>query len=242
MVSRPSVRRHASIHGTLGPLRIAVVMPTLDESETVGKSLPAALALADEVVVCDGGSVDRTPEIARRLGAKVVEGEPGRGPQMNTGAAATSAEILLFLHADTHLPTEAAEEIRRAVRGGAVGGAFRIRFDSTRGLFRFGSWWVNQRSRWFKVPLGDQAQFVTRAAFTALGGFRDWPILEDLDFVRRLRRHGPFVLLNGPATTAARRFEHLGVTRTIARNWMIWGLFLLGVSPHYLARLYRKAR
>lgn len=217
-------------------------MPTLDEAEVLGESLPAALALADEVIVCDGGSVDGTPELARRLGATVVESAPGRGPQMNRGASVTSAEILVFLHADTRLPPGAAGDLRRAVASGAVGGAFQIRFDSPRGIFRFGSWWVNQRTRWLLVPLGDQAQFVTRGTFASLGGFRSWPILEDLDFIRRLRRQGRIEVLPGPATTAARRFERLGLTQTIARNWMIWGLFLLRVPPHRLARFYRKIR
>ncbi|MCB1032881.1 MAG: TIGR04283 family arsenosugar biosynthesis glycosyltransferase [Acidobacteria bacterium] len=216
------------------------MIPTLDEAEALRRSLPAALAWADEVVVSDGGSGDGTPELARRLGAVVVEGSPGRGPQMNRGAALATSDVLLFLHADTRLPPEAAEEIRRAIVSGAAGGAFRVRFDSSRWAFRLGSWWVNQRSRWFSVPLGDQAQFATRDAFDALGGFEEWPILEDLDFARRLRRHGRMTLLAGPATTSIRRFESLGAARTITRNYLIWGLFLLGVSPHRLAWLYRR--
>lgn len=217
-------------------------MPTLDEAEALERSLPAALALADEVVVSDGGSRDGSAEIARRLGAKVVEGPVGRGPQLNRGAAATSAEVLVFLHADTFLPAHASQEIRQAVAEGAVGGAFYVCFDSDRRLFRFGSRWVNQRTRWLKVPLGDQAQFATRSAFDALHGFQDWPILEDLDFIRRLRRQGPIAILDGPARTAVRRFDSLGILRTIACNWLIWGLFLLRVSPKRLARLYRKIR
>jgi hypothetical protein len=92
------------------------------------------------------------------------------------------------------------------------------------------------------VPLGDQAQFATAQAFRALGGYRDWPILEDLDFARRLKRHGRVALVERPVTTAARRFVERGVVATVATNWLIWGLFLAGVSPHRLAGLYRQIR
>jgi rSAM/selenodomain-associated transferase 2 len=240
-------------------MRVAVVVPALNEEAALRLTLPAALAVADELVVSDGGSDDDTVELARRLGARVVTGPAGRGGQLNRGAAATSAEILLFLHADTTLPSGAIEAVRQAIAGrgaarghaagdagGAggptLGGAFLVRFDTDKPLLRFGAWLINQRTRLTRLPLGDQAHFVTRDAFEQLGGYEDWPILEDLDFAWRLRRRGRLAILALHVTTGARRFLELGVLRTVATNWLIWLLFLLGVSPRRLARLYRQIR
>lgn len=224
------------------PQRLAIVIPTLDEEAALTRHLPAALAAADEVVVSDGGSRDRTCEVARALGAHVVTGPPGRGVQLNRGAAATSAPLLLFLHADTELPTGAAGMAAAAVAAGAVGGGFRMRFDVDRPVLRLGERLINLRTLLTRTPLGDQAQFVTRRAFERLGGFRDWPVLEDLDLLLRLRRLGAVAIVDAPVVTAARRFVEGGVVRTVATNWLIWLLFFAGVSPRRLARLYRHVR
>jgi uncharacterized protein len=223
-------------------MRLAIVVPALDEEDTLRRTLPAALAAADEVVVSDGGSGDRTVEVARELGARVVAGPAGRGGQLNRGAAATSADILLFLHADTTLPPCGVAAAREAIARGAPGGAFLLRFDVDRAVQRLGAWLINRRTRWLGLALGDQAQFVSRETFVRLGGFRDWPILEDLDFILRLRRLGGMALIAQPVTTGARRFVEQGALRTVALNWLIWLLFFLGVSPHRLARLYRQVR
>lgn len=219
-------------------LRLAIVIPTFEEADNLAELLPQIRDQAEEVVVSDGGSRDRTRELARELGAGVVEGAPGRGAQLNRGARASSAEALLFLHADTRLPAGAADAVRSAVAGGALGGGFAMRFASERKIFRLGDRWVNLRTRLTGCPLGDQAQFVSREAFEVLQGFRDWPILEDLDFIRRLRRLGATALIADPVVTSSRRYEHLGIARTLAVNWLIFGLYLAGVDPCRLARLY----
>jgi rSAM/selenodomain-associated transferase 2 len=218
---------------------VALVIPTLEEERSLPRILPPLLAQADEVVVSDGGSRDSTVEIARRLGARVVTGPQGRGGQLNRGAAATESDVLLFVHADTELPAGAVAAVRAAVAAGAIGGGFRLRFDRDTPVWRLGGRLVNLRTRLTGVPLGDQAQFVTREAFVRLGGFRDWPILEDLDLGRRMKRAGPTRVLAPRVVTAARRYEKKGLLRTIANNWLIWWLYFLGVSPHRLARLYR---
>ena len=223
-------------------MRLAIVVPTLNEEDTLRRYLPAALAMADELIVSDGGSDDGTVALARELGARVVTGPPGRGGQLNRGAAAATADVLLFLHADTTLPERGVERLREAVARGAPGGAFYLRFDVDRPMQRLGSRLINWRTRRLRVPLGDQAQFATRETFEHLGGFRDWPILEDLDFALRLRRLRGFTLIEEPVTTGARRFVEQGTVRTVATNWLIWILFLCGVSPHRLARLYRQIR
>lgn len=228
------------------PLRVAIVIPTLDERAALQVCLPRALALSPEVVVSDGGSRDGTVELARELGARVVSGppgsRPGRGEQLNRGAAASDAPALLFLHADTRLPAAAIDEIRRALAGGAPGGGFRIAFDPAPWKMRLAARLINARTAITGTPLGDQSQFATRRAFETLGGFCPWPILEDLDFARRLRRLGRPAILDGPSTTGARRFLRHGVVRTVSTNWLIWGLFFCGVAPARLARLYEKIR
>lgn len=227
-------------------MRLAIVMPVLDEEPSLAASLGDALREAggagDEVVVVDGGSGDRTVEIARDLGARVVASDPGRGRQLGAGIAATTAEVILVLHADTRLPAGAAAAVREALAAGAVGGAFALRFDADRGLLALVSRLANLRSRLTRVPLGDQAQFFRRDAHDHVGGFRAWPILEDLDFARRLARHGEIALLDLPITTSARRYRGRGILRNVATNWLIWALFWLGVSPGRLARLYRAVR
>jgi len=223
-------------------MTLAIVVPTLNEEDSLRRHLPAALAAADEVIVSDGGSRDGTVEMARRLGARVVEGPPGRGGQLNRGAAAAQADIFLFLHADTTLPPEGSTRVREAIGRGAPGGAFLVRFDVDRPMQRLGARLINGRTRWLRVPLGDQAQFASRETFESLGGYRDWPILEDLDFALRLRRLPGMALIEAPVTTGARRFVEQGTVRTVAINWLIWLLFLCGVSPHRLARLYRQIR
>lgn len=222
--------------------RLAIVIPTIDEVDRIDRAVGIAHREADQVIVVDGGSIDSTRERAGRAGATVVVSPPGRGIQLNRGAQETTADIILFLHADTQLPEGAGDRVRQAIEAGAVGGGFRVRFDSRRKLMPLGGRIVNLRTRLTGCPLGDQAQFVSRAAFEALGGFRDWPILEDLDFARRLRRLGPTKLIDPPVITAARRYLEQGVVRTIATNWLIWGLYFAGVSPERLARLYRNVR
>lgn len=221
---------------------VAVLIPTLDEEENLRRHLPALVSAADEVVVSDGGSRDRSLEVARGLGARVVTGPAGRGGQLNRAAVAAGADVLLFLHADTALPPEGLEAVRQAVAAGARGGAFLVRFGARGWVYRLGETVVNLRTRLAKTPLGDQAQFATRETFHALGGFRDWPILEDLDFARRLRRHGRVALLLPPVVTASRRYREGGVLRTVARNWWIVLLYALGVPPRRLAHLYRPRR
>lgn len=172
----------------------------------------------------------------------MVTGSSGRGPQMNQGARASHSDVLLFLHADSILPEGAVESVRRRVQEGCEGGGFVVRFDDPRPIFRLGSKLVNTRTRLTRIPLGDQAQFVTRTAFEQLGGFRDWPILEDLDFARRLKKRGAIGIIETPVVTSARRYNQNGISRTIANNWWIWFLYSLGVSPAKLAGRYRDVR
>lgn len=219
--------------------RVATVVPVVDEAEALRRLLPTLVGVADEIVVVDGGSSDGSGEVARALGARVVQEAPGRGRQLNRGARECDSEGLLFLHADTLLPSGAIDDVRRCLAAGFVGGAFLIRFDNPRLLYRAGEWMVNARTRLLQVPLGDQAPFASRERFDQIGGFREWPILEDLDFIRRLRRTGRLSIVRKAVLTSARRFERHGILRTVARNWLILILYAVGVRPQRLARLNR---
>ena len=224
-------------------MRLSIIIPTLDEEKTLEATLEQALRIGDQVCVSDGGSSDSSLSIARNLGVDVVEGPAGRGGQLNRGAAATDGDTLLFLHADTRLPDNARLLIQAALEEGGPGGGFHARYDSgPRGLQSLGNWLIRRRTAWTRSPLGDQCQFVRRDVFDKLGGFQDWPILEDLDFIRRLKREGSVSLLDPPVITSARRFESQGVLRTTATNWLIWGLYFSGTRPEKLAELYRRIR
>ena len=223
--------------------RLSIIIPTLNEATTIGETLAHLRLVAPEaeLIVADGGSRDGTAEAAGRL-ARVVGGPPGRGAQLNAGAAAAHGEILAFLHADTWLPEGAPAAIAAALEDPAVvGGNFTLRFDGTgraAGLFTF----FYRQQRRLGIFYGDSAPFVRRTAFDRLGGFRALPIMDDYDFVRRLHRLGRVVCLPQVAITSARRWERDGLGRTLTRWIVIQSLFSAGVPAAWLIRLYPPVR
>jgi len=220
--------------------RISVVIPTLNEAGDLPGTL-ACLAGSDDVetIVVDGGSHDGTPEIARRAGCRVLQSPPGRALQLNTGADAASGELLLFLHADTRLPIGFASAVRSTLgRPGVVGGAFRLRIDAPGWPLRVIERTVTVRSRLLQMPYGDQGVFVRAAAFHRIGGFPLLPIMDDFEFIRRLRRHGRIRTVGLSATTSARRWRRLGPWRTTWINQKVILGYHLGVSVETLAAWY----
>lgn len=222
---------------------ISVVVPTLNEAAVLGRTLAGLPPGFCEVVVADGGSTDATAEIARAHGARVTVAQAGRGPQMNAGAQAARGGVLVFLHADTALPADAAGRIAAALADPrVVGGAFSLGIDSTDPRLGAIARAANLRTRLTGVPYGDQALFVRRGAFAAAGGFPAVPIMEDVALARALKRLGRVVLLPTRVRTSARRWEREGIVRTTLRNAALIGLYLLGVPPVRLARWYRDVR
>lgn len=210
-------------------MRIAVVIPALNEAERIADCIRAIPAGADEIVVSDGGSSDETRAAAESAGARVVTGARGRGPQMNAGAAATTAEGIVFLHADTRLPRDAFGLVREALTAPRVaGGAFHLTIDGDGWFYRFTARNANIRSKLAGAPYGDQAFFARRSAFEALGGYRDLPVCEDLDFIRRLRSHGRVVMLPAAVSTSARRWQTHGRARVTVRNSILFVRYFLG--------------
>lgn len=223
-------------------MRVAVVIPALDEARHILACVASARAQPGDVdvVVVDGGSADGTPGIAAGH-ARVVSSARGRGRQLNVGARAADADVLLFLHADTTLHPHAIAGVHAALADPrVVGGTFTLRFDVDSPLLRFYAWWTRFGLRLFHY--GDQGIFVRRTIFDALGGFREWPLMEDVDFLARMRDAGPSALVPLPVTTSARRFARHGIVRQQVRNAVLVALFHLGVAPARLAAWYGRGR
>jgi rSAM/selenodomain-associated transferase 2 len=223
--------------------RISVVIPTLNEADAIE---PALIRLSQipglELIVSDGGSADGTVTRARPY-ATVVIGPAGRALQMNRGARRATGETLLFLHADSTLTPAAAAELSKTLADPEiVGGAFRLAIDSARWSLRLLSAAANLRTRLTRTPYGDQGIFVRRAAFDRLGGFPAIPIMEDLEFARRLKRAGRTAILGEAVQTSSRRWDREGVLHVTLRNRVLVLLYFLGVSPDRLARWYRPVR
>ncbi|MGE3280078.1 MAG: TIGR04283 family arsenosugar biosynthesis glycosyltransferase [Alphaproteobacteria bacterium] len=223
---------------------ISIIIPTLSEELTLPAVLDALRREPGEyeVIVVDGGSADRTIEIAQSYRVRVISAPPGRGSQLCAGVEAAHGEILWFLHADSIVPAGALAAIEKilAARPYAISGNFRLVFD---GDTRFSRWLTGfyARIRWFGLYYGDSGIFVRRSAYDAVGGFRPIPLMEDLDFVRRLERFGRTCRVNEPPLiTSSRRFEG---RRTIAIvfGWIkLHLLFWLGISPERLGKIYQK--
>ncbi len=224
-------------------LSIGIVVPVLNEAAILEGALERLrqVAGASAVVIVDGSSTDGSAHIARQLFPTEICPEANRGMQLNRGARCLKTDILLFLHADSQLPQGFDLQIRRALQDPAVvGGCFQLRFDAARPMLRFYSWCTRFSGRFFHF--GDQGLFVRREVFQQMDGFRPLPFLEDVDFLRRLRRLGRFAVLPVPVVTSARRFLHYGVVRLQLRNILVVTLFEFGVSPHRLARFYPPSR
>ncbi len=219
---------------------ISVIIPTLNEAENILQTLERVGDIPDgEVIVVDGGSKDGTVKMAEEWGARVVRSEPGRGRQMDRGAAEAYGDILLFLHADTLLPEDFQLLIREAMSDPlTAGGAFTWKVDSPGLFLRWIERTVAWRTRLFRLPYGDQAIFVNSALFRELDGYASIPLMEDVDLVRRLKKYGDIISLDAPVTTSARRYERFGPVRTTLRNKVIFFGYYLGIRPDRLVKWY----
>jgi len=225
-------------------VRLTVVVPALDEETVLEATLERVRSGGvHELIVVDGGSQDRTSEVATRLADRVLRTACGRARQMNAGAAVATGDVFLFLHADTLLPHGFESAIAGAMANGAVvGGRFDVRLAGAGWLLEAVAAAINLRSRLTRIATGDQAIFVRRAVFEALGGFPPIALLEDVAFTTVLRRAGRIACLRRQVSTSARRWQQGGAVRTILLMWSLRLAYKLGVSPERLHRLYADVR
>ncbi len=224
---------------TMARPKISVIIPTLNEAShislclaSVHKVLPEA-----EILVVDGGSTDETVDIASRSGALVLSAPRGRGTQCNEGGRLATGDIMLFLHADTTLPPDAHELITVGFSDPKTQVAmFRLSFDDDHRLLKFYAFFTRFDSEWFKF--GDQAIVLRREVFRAVGGFPDWPLLEDVEILRRVRRCCKIQIFPAAVRTSARRFRKNGMICQQWRSGCILLRFKFGASPRRLAREY----
>jgi len=224
--------------------RISVVVASLNEESLLRSAISDLRDDVDvEVIVVDGGSSDRTAEVAERLGVVVLRCSGGRGAQFNAGAARAGGGALVFLHGDTRLPDDFAKHVRATLRTpGVSAGAFELGIDARGTAFRVIERGVSWRSHILGLPYGDQALFMTADTFAEIGGFREMPLMEDYEMACRLRRRGRIAIAPAKVMTSARRWLRLGMWRTSLLNQIIVAGYALGVSSVRLGRLYNASR
>lgn len=224
-------------------MRISIVVPMLNEAPALPRLLADLRALerqGAEVLVVDGGSQDGSADLAAQAGLRVLCSPRGRARQMNAGAAHAAGDVLLFLHADTVLPDGALAAVAEALQAtGAVWGRFDVVIEGRHPILRVVAALMNRRSRWTGIATGDQAMFVTRAAFDAVGGFPDQPLMEDIELSARLRQRSRPACIGLPVRTSGRRWESRGVWRTILLMWRLRWAYWRGAPADLLAQRYR---
>jgi len=226
-------------------MRISIIVPMLNEERAIELTIRSIRVGAPdaELIIVDGGSIDRSIEIARPLCDLLIESPRGRAKQMNAGAARASGDVFAFVHADTLVPPTFEADITAALSDArTVGGHFSLKLDDANPICGLIGRLISIRSRLTRVATGDQAIFVRRAVFEGIGGFADLPLCEDLDFARRLKRAGPVVSVRAHVITSARRWRRGGIVRTILKMWTIRALYYAGVPPSRLAEFYSDVR
>jgi rSAM/selenodomain-associated transferase 2 len=222
---------------------VSVILPVLHEAGTINEAL-AHIHSADpdaaEIIIVDGDLLGSTISAVRNSGVITAISSKGRARQMNRGAALASGGILLFLHADTQLPVNALSMIKKVMEDRRlVAGAFKLGIRSERRIFRITEKYVSLRTRVTRIPFGDQAIFIRRDYFERIGGYKDIPLMEDVELMARIKKRGGSIsIIPEKVLTSARRWEREGVLRCTARNWAIQTLYACGVPPERLAKWY----
>lgn len=225
---------------------ISVIIPTYNEESTLSatiNSVRQSASAADnfQIIVTDGGSTDKTIEIAKNERCQIVNSKKGRGNQLNAGAQAADGNILLFLHADTYLPDSFDVLVKNAINSNAGfynWGRFNIKLSGNHIFFRLIETMISLRSRVTGIATGDQAIFLERKLFEKISGYKDIPLMEDIELTKRLRRISAPICLSNTVITSSRRWENDGIVRTILLMWLLRGLYFIGVNPTTLQKYY----
>jgi len=225
-------------------LSIAIIIPVFNEAAVLPELTERLQAVgADELIFVDGGSCDESRRLLEYSGVRWLQSEPGRATQMNAGAEGCISDILFFIHADTIIGYSNISVVRETMKDDSyVGGRFDVRLSGNNIAFRMIEWLINMRSRLTGISTGDQCQFVRRSVFEQMGGFPEQPLMEDIEFSRRLKRQGRIACLNETVITSSRRWEQHGIVATVWLMWKLRFLYRFGVSPEKLAQMYRQAR
>lgn len=218
---------------------ISVIVPIKNEPPGMAERFVRFTRPPEEVelLIVDGGGDDRTREAFREAGALVLALPGTRGARLAQAVAGARGDVLFFLHADSRPPDEACALILQSLAKGADAGAFSLAYEDGDMRMRWIAWWANYRSR-LGMPFGDQGIFCRRSAYDRAGGFRDLPICDDLDLVRRLRKSGVFVVRPEKTFTSPRRYREVGALRQVLRTWRVLVGYYAGVSPEKLTRWY----
>lgn len=227
--------------------QISVIIPTLNEEKNISELIDFINneKVEAEIIISDADSSDQTQKIAAARGAKVVNSNQGnRGLQLNKGAAAASAPILLFLHADSSLESSALAALvaKMQKKSDKIGGCFSLKIESEHPLLKFISWSSNLRAKYLNLIFGDQGIFIRKKVFKELGGFPEIELMEDWEFSKKMAAAGELLYLDKKIYTSARRWEEYGVLKTILLMHKIKLLYFLGYSPQKLKQIYRDAR
>lgn len=244
MIEQSNTNVHGHTQQTTNECIFSIIVPVLNEADQINPLIEhihsQGFRRLYEVIVVDGDQQGGTIRIIQDKDVIAITTEKGRGRQMNAGAAVARGEILIFLHADTTLPDNALGKISQALQDrDYVGGAFDLKIDSDRLFLKYISARASLRSRWNRIPYGDQAIFIRKKYFDQIGGYKEIPLMEDIDLMRRIKKDGKqIVILPDKVTTSSRRWESEGALHATLRNQILVRLFYLGISPHRLAKYY----
>lgn len=244
MIEQGTTNVHGYTRQTTNECIFSIIVPVLNEADQINPLIEhihnQGFGPLYEVIVVDGEPQGGTVRIIQDKDVIAITTEKGRGRQMNAGAAVAHGEILLFLHADTILPDNALRKICQALQDrDYVGGAFDLKINSDRLFLKYISARASFRSRWNRIPYGDQAIFIRKKYFDQIGGYKEIPLMEDVDLMRRIKKdEKQIVIFSDKVITSARRWESEGALYTTLRNQILVRLFYLGVSPHRLAKYY----
>lgn len=219
---------------------ISIIVPIKNESPDVALRFRRFLVPGEtEILIADSGVCPETSRAFEAIGARTVEGEGSRGRRLDRAARQARGEVLYFVHSDSLPPENAISLIAGALATGAVAGAFSLAYGETTPALSWIAWWANVRSRRLGLPFGDQGLFCRRETYEMSGGFRDLPVCDDVDIVRRVKRLGRFVILPEKSVTSPRRYRQNGSLRQVLRNWRVLAGYFAGVAPEKLERWYR---